>query len=263
MPRSGTTLLQELCHGHLQMYVTNELGNYALLRCSYPSYALQTLYSCHQIGGRWQIDRAARVSQWAEHLQRTPGRRAANHIANLSLVAAHLIRLVRRGFGPVELRDLKNAHPDRRVRVIGDKLPRYIFAMDRLARESELLRVAIYRDARDVAGSFLRMVRSAWAGLRWTRKVDMTWLAHRWVASIEMTEAHAGALLAVRYESLVEEPALQIDRLARYLGVAPEGFDVARVEAASVGRSRQELGASERTELMRIAGPTLERLEYI
>lgn len=73
----GTTLLQELCHGHPQMHVTNELGNYVLLGRSLPTCALWVLYAWHQIGGRWQIDCAASVSQEAIGLRPTPGRRAS------------------------------------------------------------------------------------------------------------------------------------------------------------------------------------------
>jgi hypothetical protein len=252
MPRSGTTLLRRLCDGHPRMRVTNELGNFGFVGDPYLLYALRAAKRVIEINGRSRI--SGRY-----------GSRRANNVGNLSFVTAHLLRLARVGLGRVTLRtivdDAGRTAPE--ALVVGDKMPQYIFGMDRLVRFAGLRRLVIYRDCRDVTSSFLTMVRTTWRHRLWVRRMrTAAEIAGVWVQAMEITERHAEHLFAVRYEDLVRDPDLELRRLAEWLGVEAAGFDRTIVSASSIGQHRGGLSSRELADVLRVAGPTLRRWGY-
>jgi hypothetical protein len=149
------------------------------------------------------------------------------------------------------------------LRVVGDKLPGYALMMDRLAPLPQLLRLVIYRDCRDVTSSFLRKVRTDWKRQRWICYVDTAEkVAIRWVRAMEDLENRATDLHIIRYEELVADPRVVVERLAEWLQVDPGGFEPGMVSASSIGKHLQGLTKSELDDVLKVAGPTMERLNY-
>lgn len=252
MPRSGTTLLRRLCNEHPQMRVTNEFGNYAFIDEPLPLYLAHAAKRVVQINGRSRI-----IGQY--------GRRRKNYAGNVGAAIAHVVRLTMNGSTRVTLAALvaEARRSDSEARVVGDKLPQYIFMMDRFAELPDLLRLVIYRDCRDVTSSFLRQVRTDWKHRPWIRKMNTSEkVAHKWVSAIEMMERHADRMLVIRYEDLVSDPQSELQRLAKWLDVDPLGFNARIVSDTSVGKHKQGLTAQELDGVLRVAGPTLERLKY-
>ena len=252
MPRSGTTLLRNLCNGHPRMRVTNELSNYGCVDASFPVYAAQAAKRMLEINGRSRI-----IGKY--------GTRTINNLGNVRAVTAHLLRIARMGARRVTLSaivsEAREAAPE--ALVVGDKMPQYIFMMDRLVLLPGLKRLVIYRDCRDVTSSFLRMARTTWRHRLWVRDMNTAdKIAQNWVRSIEIMERHADHLFAIRYEDLVDQPVTELNRLAEWLTVDPSGFDAKLVSGSAVGKFRQGLTAKELDDVLRVAGPTLERLEY-
>jgi hypothetical protein len=252
MPRSGTTLLQRLCDHHLQMRVSNDFGNYAFIGDSFPVYIGRAVRRVLEINGRSRI------------IGTFSGRRT-NYVSNVHTITVHLLRLAQHGNGSLTLSALavEARKNDPQTRVVGDKFPQYIFRMNRFVELSDLRRLVIYRDCRDVTSSFLRMVRTAWKHRRWIRDTNTAeTIARRWVQAIEIMEHHADHLFVIRYEDLVSDPRPQLLRLAEWLDVEPSGFNAKMVSDSSVGKYKQGLTAQEHDDVLKVAGPTLERLNY-
>lgn len=263
MPRSGTTLLQRLCYLHPQMRVTKEFGNYSFVGDPLSSYMRDTVKRVNEINGRWRI--LGTPGQLPTALLNKLRFRGVNHAANMRVVTAHLLRLARNGRGPVTLSALvaEARRRDSRTRVVGDKLPQYIFMMDRLVDLPGLLRLVIYRDCRDVASSYLLMTRTKWRDRPWIRGTDTAEkIARSWVQAIEIMERYADRLFTIRYEDLVADPSTELHRLAQWLDVDPSGFKTNRISASSVGNYKKGLTDQELDEVLRVAGPTMERLKY-
>lgn len=264
MPRSGTTLLWQLCHRHPQMRMTKEFGNYELIGEPFSSYMKWTASRIQEISGRWRI--LGTSGQPPPALLKKLCFRGVNHAANVRVATTHLLRLARNGSGPVTLPALAAAarvnNPG--TRVVGDKLPQYIFIMDRFVDLPDLFRVVIYRDCRDVASSYLLMSRTKWSDRPWIKDSNTAEkIARKWVHAIEVMERHANRLFGIRYEDLVGDPRSELRRLAEWLDVDPSGFDAKRVSDSSIGKYRKGLTGGELDDVLRIAGPTLERLNYV
>ena len=252
VPRSGTTMLRRLCNNHPQMRVTNEFSNFAFLGDSLPVYAARAGKRILEINGASRI-----IGKY--------GTRRTNYLGNVQAVTAHLLRLARMGVGRITLsaivEEARKSDPD--ALVVGDKMPQYIFIMDRLVSVPGLRRIVIYRDCRDVTSSFLQMVRTKWRHRIWVRELDTAEkIALRWVRGIEIMERYSQDLFTIRYEDLVREPESRLQRLAEWLGVDPSGFKAKWVSDSAVGKYRQGLTARELDDVMRVAGTTLERLRY-
>ena len=252
IPRSGTTLLRRLCNNHPQMRVTNEFFNFAFVGDFLPVYAARAGKRILEINGASRI-----IGGY--------GTRTTNYLGNVQAVTAHLLRLARRGIGRVTLsaivEEAREAAPN--TRVVGDKMPPYLFIMDELVLVPGLKRVVIYRDCRDVTSSFLLMARTRWRHRLWVREWNTAEkIALKWVSGIEIMERFIQKLFAIRYEDLVGKPESELLRLAEWLGVDPSGFDTQQVSDSAVGKYRQGLTARELDDVLRVAGPTLERLKY-
>lgn len=262
MPRSGTTLLQQLCNNHPQMRVTKEFGNYLFVGESLTGYLKGTARRVRRINGKWRPHGARQ--EVATTLLEKLRLRAVNQIANGLAATAHVLRIARRGTGPVTLSALVAAETGNgETRIVGDKFPQYMFKMHQLVELQELLRLVIYRDCRDVTSSFLKKLRADWKDQSWTRPMDTAdKIARKWVEGIEIMERHAESLFVVRYEALVSDTETELRRIAEWLNVEPSGFDQKMVFGSSVGNYRRGLTAQELDDVLRVSGPTLERLGY-
>lgn len=263
MARSGTTLLQQLCNTHPQMRVTNEFGNYAWIGDSYPRYVTRTVARIQKINGKWRI--LGTPGFVPPKLTDELRIRSGNHVANVRGAALHLFRLARRWPERVTLATLveEAGGGDPEIRIVGDKLPRYAFMLNQLVPLPQLLRLVIYRDCRDVTSSFLRKVRTDWKRQRWTRHFDNAEkIARRWVRAIEDMEHYREHLYLVRYEELVADPRPELTRIAEWLDVERSWLDAGRVSDSSVGKYKEGLTPEELDDVLRVAGPTLRRLDY-
>lgn len=149
--------------------------------------------------------------------------------------------------------------------VVGDKFPEYIFSLDELVADRNILSLVIYRDCRDVTSSTLQRARTEWRRMPiFVRRLNTAEkVAHRWVAAIESMERLRDHLFIIRYEDLVTEVTQPIEELSQWLGVDPAGFAVDRISDRSIGKYRRGLTREEQETVMEIAGPTMSRLGYV
>ena len=154
----------------------------------------------------------------------------------------------------------------------GEKTPQHaLIAAKLLAWYPDARLVHLVRDPRDVAASLKRM---PWGGGH--RLLD----ARLWRACVDGAEACRAdpRFLRVRYESLIEAPQPELERLCAFLGepfvpAMLEGaakktdrwwFDRAQgaVEKSRIERWRQELTATEIAQVEWVAGEALDRFGY-
>jgi len=152
-----------------------------------------------------------------------------------------------------------------RKKVVGDKYPRYVFVLDELSKLPGLSCAVIYRDCRDVVVSIKQRLDDRWRGAHWAERqfgsVDR--IARRWIDAIEIMELHSASCHLIRYETLVADPASEMQRLGTWLEVDPDRFDVTQVHTRSVSRYRDQLSGEELETILSVAGPTLSRLGYL
>ena len=67
----------------------------------------------------------------------------------------------------------------------------------------------------------------------------------------------------MRYEDLVADGRTVLAAFGNWLGVDPQGFRHQMIDTAWVGEYKQTLSNDEIASIMRIAGPTMERLGYL
>ena len=262
MPRSGTTLLQQLCNNHPQMRITKEFGNYLFVGESLFGYLKGTAWRVRRINGRWR-PHAAMKPEPADVFKKL-WMRGVNNVANGLGATSQVLRIALSGGGPVTPSALAASEPvNGETRIVGDKFPHYIFSMHKFVDLEQLLRLVIYRDCRDVTSSFLKKLEADWKNERWTGPLDTPEkIARKWVEAIEIMERYADRLFLVRYEALVGDPEAELRRISEWLKVEPSGFNRKVVYASSVGKYRHGLAGRQLEEVMSVAGPTLERLGY-
>lgn len=253
-PRSGTTLLRRLFDRHPEIAVTGEFANFRSLGTSRARYARRIISRWWQIRGLKPTllplaVRGERPAWWRGH----------------AFIARYVTGILTDGTPRVDPatieRTLLRLFPG--TRVVGDKYPGYVFQLGQLDHPS-LRRLVIYRDGRDVVSSALKNARTKWAERAFARNYDTAEkVAHRWVQAIEEMEKHADGIHIMRYEDLVRDPATAMGEVARWLDVDPSGFPVDIVETTSVGKHGSGLTPEEIENVMRIAGPTLERHGYV
>jgi hypothetical protein len=254
-PRSGTTLLRNLCHAHPDIAVTMEFRNFNNLGQPYERYARRLLKSW------WLNDRHRSFL-----VQGSEERRLRFVLQSHGFVVRYLFAVHRNQRGPVDVATveaaLRSCFPT--ARVVGDKYPDYAFRLDELAGLDGLLCVIVYRDGRDVVSSILRMVHTDWRNRPFTKTLDTAEkAAKRWVHAIDLMERHADKLHIVRYEEFANKPEKGLKSLGDYLGVDPAGFPKEMIYDGSVGKHGSGLSDKELAAVMDIAGPTLARLGYI
>lgn len=253
-PRSGTTLLQQLCDDHPALGVTNELGNFTHLDRSYLAYARHLFDRWRRVQGGWAFDVAY------------AGDQASLRANNLRFVLRHLGYLLRRGPGQITVPRIEAAYRYSfpQARILGDKWPHYLFILDRFVDNPDLIHLVIYRDCRDVTSSFLKQARTTWRDAPWVSKVDTAEkIAQRWVRGIDIMEQYAAKVYIMRYETLMQQPRAELDRLADWLAIDPAGFNSGMICPTSIGKYQSGLTAAELESVMVLAGPTLARLGYV
>lgn len=252
--RSGTSILALLCNSHPDIVLTNEFGNFWAIGRSPAAYARDIL-------ARWWQRRNvpfALAPTYSSHI------RGTYMLKNLLFVTRYLYAVAaqrRQQVDPTTIvAALRPWAPAKRV--FGDKHPDYVFQLNRLTREDALRCVFIYRDPRDLASSVLAVSRKVWQHhfppeLRSARQV-----AHRWIRYIDLWQQHAATVHAIRYEDLVLAPHTVLPGLGNWLGVEPDGFRPEMLNADSVGKYRTGLSPQEAQDVLAIAGPTMQRLNY-
>ncbi|MCP4362629.1 MAG: sulfotransferase [Chloroflexi bacterium] len=252
-PRSGTGLLQTLCTWHPEMAVTSEFGNYTFLGQTYVAHARNIIGCWQRVRGEWAID-----SAFAKDKQNYDGN-------NLIFTLRYLFYL---GIGlqwRINAESIETAY--RRLfpqaDVVGDKWPDYLFELGKFTKISNLKRIVIYRDCRDVTSSFLKKSRSDWSNTDWINKIDTAEkIASRWVTGIKIMEAHSDKIFILQYESLMRQPEHELIRMGEYLGVDPAKFP-GTIKPGSIGKYQEGLTDKELETIMEVAGPTMERLGYL
>jgi hypothetical protein len=245
-PRSGTTLLMDLCNTHPELAVARELGVFTAINRPLREWVRALNY--------WQL-RKASVG---------PKKRDFPYAANAAFYvrAVGATALSARG-GRVRSqaieRGLRAAMPG--AKIVGDKRPSYVFGLRRF-RSNGIPAVIIYRDGRDALAS-LRTTGArgvAWAARMARRPLGIQ--AARWVHAVEAMEAASDWAHCVRYEALIESPEPCLGAMADYLGISPSGFDVSSIESGNSGKWRSVFSSGEIAEIEHAIGPTLRRLGY-
>jgi len=254
--RSGTSMLWKVCNSHPDIWVTFEFGNIGTLRKPYKRYRSRILRRWRNIGNKWALG-------WK--VARTPG----TLLWNFAFVMRYLFsvnkerrrRNRKRVNANIIESALKRLCPE--ATIVGDKWPSYVFVLDKLTEVNGLSRIIIYRDCRDVVNSNLRQVRTAWRGRAWAEKTNTAEkIAEKWVKAIENMEHHADKLYIIRYEDLVRQPERELAALGEWLGVDPAGFPAHIIRESSIGKYKSGLTEEELAAVIKIAGPTMERLGY-
>ncbi|MGB7116025.1 MAG: sulfotransferase [Anaerolineales bacterium] len=247
--RSGTTLLWELCNSHPDILVTLEFRCYIGTGKSYLKHCREMLRRC------WE-------NRNDDFLIGT-GLRSGRLLDNCRFVMQYLFEVGKLHAGQIQGSDIQRAlrHCVPEARIVGDKFPYYVFILNRLVEIDNHACVIIYRDPRDVASSSLRKVRSI--NQPWVRFFNTAEkVARQWVRSIDSMEQHADKVHSIRYESLVSQPEVEIDKLSVYLGVDASGFSLDLVHNNSIGKYKHGLHQDELVTVNAICGPTMSRLGY-
>jgi hypothetical protein len=257
-PRSGTTLLRHLCNSHPVIYLTHEFGNFHRLgtsRAVYTKALLRRLWTRGMLGNRAVLLSLTNKLSW----------KVAKLAEVYPFVVRYLLALRRSGDGVVDSSVIEGVLQSIFVdaRVVGDKLPGYVFELDNLANDVNLRRLVIYRDCRDVVSSNLVHARTVWRRKSWVNEVDTAEkLARRWVSAIELMERHREKLHVVRYEELVRRPGPMLTAIGEWLEVDPAGFATQMIRTNRIGKHGGRLTEEELVAVKRIAGPTMTRLGY-
>jgi len=250
-PRSGTTLLQELCNFHPEITVTFEFGNLLSMGKPYAKYRKRIRKRIWNTKHRSLL--VARE------------RRLAQRIVSLWFGVRYLLKMRRHKRENITLPLIETTLNEMfsQSRIVGDKYPGYIFILDDLINVDGLKPVIIYRDCRDVCNSTLYQIRSEWQGRQWTQKMNSAEkIAKRWVYAIEIMENHSNRLYRLQYENLIRQPQKELEALGGWLGVDPDGFPVHLVRETSIGKYKKTLSSENLKIVEEIAGPTMKRLGY-
>ena len=246
-PRSGTTVLTRLLNTHPEVEATFELGAFERLDTPYPEYRRGL-----RLGFRDRPVRSVGVG--------TPRARAW---ASRRFVGEFRYRLWRRREAVIGLETVADLlSRTLRRRWVGDKLPRYVFELDDLARREGLARIVIVRDCRQVAASTLARVRTEWSGRSWTERIDTPAnVAANWVRAVESVERNLSRVHVVRFEDLVDDPRRCVEELAAYLDVDAGDFDTSLVRRPGRG-PEQLLDPSSEVAVEEVAGEAMRRWGY-
>lgn len=247
-PRSGTTVLTRVLNTHPEIRATFELGVFLGLNAPYSAYL-----------------RGLRIAYWDRPVLGVgEGTPRARRWASRRFLARFRYELWRRRRTPLTL----DALADLLGRmlggsVVGDKLPRYVFALDELVRHDGLRRVVIVRDCRAVTASTLHRVQTGWSGRYWTEEIDTPEkIARNWLRAVEIVERNAGRVHVVRFEDFVRDPASSLRGIGAYLDVDPDGFESAIVRRPDGRKVKRMLDATDLAVVSDVAGEAMRRWGY-
>ncbi len=251
LSRSGTSMLQQLFNNHPQMTITYEFRSFINTDKRFLEYY-----------------RGLRKNLWKGLTRRyTSKHTKTRKLSDFVFSWRFVFKILRRGHRKVSIahihETLQSLFPN--ATYVGDKYPSYLWHLSKLCAYDGIRIVIIYRDGRDVVQSILARVQTDWKDKVWAKKnlSTPTKIATRWVRAIETMEQYADQIYIIRYEDFVTNPTAELAHLAGYLNVDPAGFDHDQIKSSSVGRYKQMLTKEQIAEVVKIAGPTLERLGYI
>lgn len=259
-PRSGTTLLRFILSSHPRLHIPSETGFLPYLG----------KYSGAELSAsdvRTVLDQIGRLNrEWAFMVDDVPAFHESLPESRLDYVMDALYRIKCTPFGAERW---------------GDKTPNYALHIPTLAGMFPSAQfVHLLRDGRDATLS----AQEKWGRQAWY--MDTYYLLRNWVRSVEQGRAAGRQLdpsryLELRYESLVEQPKRDIERLCAFLGeefhpqmldhtrlaqeqIVPSGHVEVRepVSQASAGRWKAQMSAFDCKTADRVGGPTLTSLDY-
>ena len=253
-PRSGTTLLQTLCHAHPDIGMTNEFGNLVALGSSRADYTRHIFDRWRRVQGNLAFDISYHGAPWQMK------------IGNMGFALRHLYYFRQYCEGVATAVSIEAAYramyPN--AKIYGDKWPHYLFRMGKYVKEDNLARLVIYRDCRDVTSSFLVKARTSWKNRAWVQNVDSAEkIAAKWVRGIEIMETHTDKLIILQYETLMREPEKELRRVSEALGLDPASFPDGMIDPGSIGKYQSGLTPEELETVLEVAGPTMARLGYL
>jgi len=252
--RSGTSILNRLCNSHPQIAVTKELGSFAYLGSTFPQYSKLIIKRWRFIRNFWPVD------------AKTNRRRLQDYFKNTIFFTRFLIgiglqREERVTHKTVES-SLRKIYP--KTFIVGDKWPYYTFKLPELKGLDGVKCLVIYRDCRDVTSSFLQKTRTNWQGQDWIANLQTTdQIAERWVKMITIMESCADEIYTIRYEDLAFDPQKTMASIGEWLQIDPQLFSTGIMKPSSIGKFKNGLSQSELESVLRVAGPTMERLGYL
>jgi hypothetical protein len=146
-----------------------------------------------------------------------------------------------------------------RAKIVGDKTPGYFTRFDQFLGYPDFCCLLIYRDCRDVVASTLN---AGWYQPR-LHPGSLEHVTRRWVQSIEVMERLRDQIFVIRYEDMVHAPQPIFERLGRWLGVDPAGFDLTAIHPESIGKHKHTLTPDQLERVLHIAEPAMHRLGYL
>lgn len=273
-PRSGTSLFRSLLNAHPFVIIPPECGFILWLAPQWRSAAWDDPAVVR--GFASAVCRSRKFETW--------------HVAEADLVAALERSPINDYRTAVERVILAYAQSRGRTpRIWGDKNNYYVAEVSGLLELYPHARyLHIVRDPRDVACSYQELGRrSITSDYRPVLEQDVRAIAEEWRRNNErvlVALADHPGYLRIRYEDLVQEVNVQMDRALRHLDVDPEGVvgaDMhlraldepaefmqwkeklsAPVDDASVGRYRTELTEQEQQAMVEVAGGLMREFGY-
>lgn len=241
-PRSGTSILNRVCNSHPGIVMTREFSNMIL-----PQSYLE------------HISMIRKNFFWKTPLLYSQGSLKQKRLNSLFFIIRYLFWLLMysRGYITAESMQQTLGHLFPKRQLVGDKKPTYLWKVKDF-EQPHTHYVLIYRDGRDVVQSALNR---SW-GRNNTRFSTAKSAAKKWVRAVEIMEHHRKQFHIIRYEDFVNDPKEVLTRLANYLKVDPNGFKPSMVKASSIGKYKVNLSEQELSEVIEIAGPSLEWLGY-
>jgi hypothetical protein len=246
-PRSGTTLLNNLCNSHPDISMTFEFKVFNNLNIPYVRHRRGVRHQWWQhrivVLGKGKSQRRRKLDSFIFVLKYAFWLRIATH----GVVTIESVRFA-----------LDRAMPHHKY--VGDKFPNYSRNLSRHLRLDDMKILVIYRDCRRVVKSVFNR---DWDGVNLERFADARTTSQSWVQDIETMQKYQDKVHTVRYEALLDNPQQALEELGEYLGVDPQGFDAKLIKKGKSARHQRELTDEDMEQILEVAGPTLERLGYL
>lgn len=256
-PRSGTTLIENIFNSHPDIYLTHEFGNFFQLDCPFHNYFSFILRRLN-----WIRNRPIRLDKM---LHGNFVNRRVRIFNNLIFSVRYLLKIKKHCDKMVTLETVREALKDlfpHKI-FIGDKTPYYIFHLNDIPPQDNVLHFIIYRDCRDVVSSTLIRARNIWGGQLAEQNDTAEKVVRKWLHAIKIMEMYADRIHAIRYEDLIFEPDKTLKNVAKYLKVDPNKFNKNLIRSTSIGKYQNLLPKQDLEIVYDIAGPVMKKLGYV